>query len=162
VTAARSGGATSTESFTTETAATIRFALVRSTPDGETYAAGIAPDGTLTHITADLASDDVEDILEGRANIADFEYDEPSEGQVEAWERDGWETGPRLVELETRMIVYVTHPDGSPALWMETASDGTRTLIDDGKTPVVLALGEDVDEAVAAWRAAVGDDEAGR
>jgi hypothetical protein len=147
---------------TTETAATIRFALARSTPDGETYAAGIAPDGTLTHITANLASDDVEDILEGRANIADFEYDEPSEGQVEAWERDGWETGPRLVELETRMIVYVTHPDGSPALWMETASDGTRTLIDDGKTPVVLALGEDVDEAVAAWRAAVGDDEAGR
>ena len=147
---------------TTETAATIRFALVRSTPDGETYAAGIAPDGTLTHITADLASDDVEDILEGRANIAEFDFNEPTEGQVEAWERDGWEPGIQYVEYETRTIVYETHPDGSPALWLETASDGTRTLIDDGKTPVVLALGEDVDEAVAAWRAAFGADEADR
>ena len=63
--------------------------------------------------------------------------------------------------VETRTIVYVTHPDGSPALWMETASDGTRTLIDDGKTPVVLYPGEDAAEAVAQWRVAVGDDEAG-
>ncbi len=91
---------------TTETAATIRFALVRSTPDGETYAARIAPDGTLVSITADLAHDDVEDILEGRANIAEFEVNEPTEGQVEAWERDGWETGPRLVEFATRTTVY--------------------------------------------------------
>ena len=58
--------------------------------------------------------------------------------------------------VETRTIVYETHPDGSPALWLETASDGTRTLIDDGKTPVVLYPGEDVDEAVAQWRVAVG------
>ena len=87
----------------TDTAATIRFALVRSAPDGETYAVGIAPDGTLVSITADLAHDDVEDILEGRANIAEFDFGEPTEGQVEAWERDGWETGPRLVEFETRM-----------------------------------------------------------
>ena len=28
---------------------------------------------------------------------------------------------------ETRTIVYETHPDGSPALWLETASDGTRS-----------------------------------
>ena len=58
--------------------------------------------------------------------------------------------------VETRTIVYETHPDGSPALWLETASDGTRTLVDNGKTPVVLYPGEDVDEAVAQWRVAVG------
>ena len=45
---------------------------------------------------------------------------------------------------------------------METALDGTRTLVDDGKAPIVLEAGEDIGEAVAAWRAAVGDDEAGR
>ena len=57
-------------------------------------------------------------------------------------------------------IVYETHPDGSPALWLETASDGTRTLIDNGKWPVVLYPDEDVDEAVAQWRAAFGAEEA--
>ena len=56
-------------------------------------------------------------------------------------------------------IVYETHPDGSPALWLETASDGTRTLFDDGKWPVVLYPGEDADEAVAAWRASFGEQE---
>ena len=59
-------------------------------------------------------------------------------------------------------IVYETHPDGSPALWLETATDGTRTLIDDGKWPVVLYPSEDVDEAVAQWRVAVGAEEAER
>lgn len=67
-----------------------------------------------------------------------------------------------MADYETRTIVYVTHPDGSPNLWLEVAADGTRTLVDDGKAPVVLALGEDVDEAVAQWRVAVGDDEAER
>ena len=61
--------------------------------------------------------------------------------------------------LETRTIVYETHPDGSPALWLETASDGTRTLIDNGKWPVVLYPSEDIGEAVAAWRASFGEQE---
>lgn len=154
---------------TTETAATIRFALVRSTPDGETYAAGIAPDGTLVSITADLDHEDVEDILEGRANIAEFDFNEPTEGQFEAWERDGWEPGPRLVEFETRTIVFLADSDGAPALWLETASDGTRTLNDYNGAETIWP-GEDVDAAVAQWKVnvewdrdeAVGDDEAGR
>ena len=48
-------------------------------------------------------------------------------------------------------IVYATHRDGSPALWLETTPDGVRTLNDDGGTPLVVAPGDDVNEAVAAW-----------
>lgn len=69
-------------------------------------------------------------------------------------------TNTAAADFET--IVYATHPDGSPALWLEVAADGTRTLVDDGTTPIVLEAGEDIDEVVAAWRAATGDEEAGR
>ena len=70
----------------------------------------VGADGSsIVSITADLAHDDVEDILEGRAKIAEFDFNEPTKGQVETWERDGWETGPRLVEFETRTIVFLVN-----------------------------------------------------
>lgn len=90
---------------TTETAATIRFALVRSAPDGETYAGIISRDGQLIGITPDLDHEDVQAALEDPGSIAMWDYDEPTEGQVEDWERDGWETGPRLVEFGYERMV---------------------------------------------------------
>ena len=84
----------------TDTAATIRFALVRSTPAGETYAAIISRDGRLIGITDALDYDDVEDILADRDSLSGWDYNEPTEGQIEMWERDGWEVGPRFVERD--------------------------------------------------------------
>ena len=60
-----------------------------------------------------------------------------------------------LFNADYDTIIYETHRDGSPALWLETTPDGVRTLNDDGGTPLVLAPGDDVDEAVAAWRESV-------
>jgi hypothetical protein len=65
--------------------------------------------------------------------------------------------------------VFLADSDGAPALWLETASDGTRTLNDYNGAETIWP-GEDVDAAVAQWKInvewdrdeAVGDDEAGR
>lgn len=77
---------------------THRYTLLRSMPSGDTYAGIISRDGQLIGITPDLDHEDVQAALEDPGSLAMWDYDEPTEGQVEDWERDGWETGPRLVE----------------------------------------------------------------
>lgn len=79
---------------------TNRYTLLRSTPAGETYAAIISRDGRLIGITDALDYDDVEDILADRDSLSGWDYNEPTEGQIEMWERDGWEVGPRFVERD--------------------------------------------------------------
>ncbi len=79
---------------------TNRYTLLRSTPDGETYAAIISRDGRLIGITDALDYSDVTDILADRDSLSGWDYNEPTEGQIEMWERDGWEVGPRFVERD--------------------------------------------------------------
>ena len=145
---------------------THRYTMLRSMPSGDTYAGIISRDGQPTASAAKPASR-TSRAAQTRHNLSPTLPQNPlhppqGSGNMVLHHMRSPEMTSTETAVETRTIVYETHPDGSPALWLETASDGTRTLIDDGKTPVVLYPGEDVDEAVAQWRVAVGAEEAER
>lgn len=56
-----------------------------------------------------------------------------------------------IIEVE----VLVRYESGEPALWVETADDGSRTLNDyNGASPIWP--GTDIDAAAAQWKATVG------